>query len=50
MTGTKPDTDDAFRDPGSARVDATGRFPVILSPPDAPPSPPRWSAGVLDED
>jgi hypothetical protein len=50
MTGTKPDTDGAFRDPGSARVDATGRFPVILSPPDAPPITSEMVRRGLDED
>jgi hypothetical protein len=33
-----------------ARVDATGRFPVITSPPDAPPITPEMVRRALDED
>ncbi|MGE0026992.1 MAG: antitoxin [Thermoleophilia bacterium] len=33
-----------------ARVDATGRFPVILSPPDAPAITPEMVRRALDED
>jgi hypothetical protein len=33
-----------------ARVDATGRFPLILSPPGAPPITPEMVRRALDED
>jgi hypothetical protein len=33
-----------------ARVDATGRFPVIMSPADAPPITPEMVRRALDED
>ena len=33
-----------------ARIDATGRFPVILSPPDAPAITPEMVRRGLDED
>jgi hypothetical protein len=33
-----------------ARVDSTGRLPVILSPPDAPPITPEMVRRGLDED
>jgi hypothetical protein len=33
-----------------ARVDTTGRFPVITSPPDAPPITPEMVRRALDED
>lgn len=33
-----------------ARVDTSGRFPVIMSPPDAPPITPEMVRRALDED